>query len=50
MFPDEGPWPIVCLSEAERKTCQEAIQKRKANSRKVRRVRILLQVDVDGLG
>ncbi len=39
---------VVRLSEAERKTCQEVIEKRKDSSQKARRARILLQVDADG--
>ncbi len=39
---------IVRLSEAERKTCQEVINKLKGSSQKARRARILLQVDADG--
>ena len=39
---------IVRLSEAERKTCQEVIQKLKGSSQKARRARVLLQVDADG--
>ncbi len=39
---------IVRLSEAERKTCEEVVQKLKGSSQKARRARILLKVDADG--
>ena len=39
---------IVRLTESERATCQEVIQKLKGTSEKVRRAQILLKADADG--
>ena len=39
---------IVRLTESERATCQQVIQKLKGTSEKVRRAQILLKADADG--
>ncbi len=41
---------IVRLSESERETLREVIQKQKGSAQKVRRAHILLKADADGLG
>ncbi len=40
---------VVRLSEEERQSCQQVIDKLKGTSQKVRRANILLRVDADGL-
>ena len=41
---------IVCLTDEERKLCDETIDRLTGSSQKARRARILRQVDVDGPG
>lgn len=41
---------IVRLSDAERRVCQEVVNKFKGTSQKVRRAQILLKADADGAG